>query len=530
MKDVIAYAEFLDFRAKAAPETPFGRDAHEALNLFFDIDQLEAIYDQTDTLLSLMQELQSEPARLALITHHLKRLPRLPAHGQRIFDEIELFQVKKFLHNYRTLMELLPVEVRRLFGFDYHSQSLEAHLNLGRQAPETFYIADDYSAELANVRAEIIETDAQLQALDAKNICEIKEQYGFDFQGRLFLLVPKKSLRDSAFQSHLLSVEPYDDNLYSVRPVKCAAALTLAEKRQKLAQQERVCEELVLEAIAREVHAELPSLLEYYNTVLIFDLAWARARMARELGLTRPRLHTKNSIRITQGRFAPCESICAKHGITYSPLDAVFESGATVIFGSNMGGKTVVLQTTALLQLAAQAGLFVPAAGFETRIFRAFHYIGERRGNHIHQGLSGFGMEMRQFINAWQSLCADTDGTLLLMDEFASTTSSGEAEAILAAILEAISQKTNTCALCSTHFHRLPRIPNVRFLRMAGLKQKNVPTKPDADPVSEIAQYMTYNLINDDGKHSSDAIAIAQMLGLDEYLVKRAELFYSECI
>jgi len=527
MKDIMAYANFLDLWAKATPETPFGRDAHESPKLFFDIDQLEAIYDQTDTLLSLIREFQTEPARLALISHHLKRLPRLPDLNLRVFDEIELFQIKKFLHNYRALMEQLPIKVRLFFGFDYRSQSLEDRLNQGRQNSETFYIADDYSAELAAVRAEILETDAQEQALDAKIISEIKEQYGFDFQGRPFLLVPKKYLRDLASASCLLVIEPYDDNLYSVRPAKSAAALALAERRQKLAQQERICEEAVLETIAKEVHAESPKLSEYNNTALTFDLAWARARMAAELGLTRPHLNKEKPIRLTKGRFAPCESICAEHNVEYSPLDAIFESGATVIFGSNMGGKTVVLQTIALMQLATQTGLFVPADVFETRVFRAFHYIGERRGSHIHQGLSGFGIEMRQFMNAWQSLYADTEETLVFMDEFAGTTSSSEAEAILAAILEAVSQKTNSCVLCSTHFHRLPRLSNVRFLRMAGLEQKHLPTESSADPISEIARHMTYRLIADDGKQSSDAIAIAQMLGLDKNLVQRAKLFFS---
>jgi DNA mismatch repair ATPase MutS len=208
----------------------------------------------------------------------------------------------------------------------------------------------------------------------------------------------------------------------------------------------------------------------------------------------------------------------------------VFEPGATVIFGSNMGGKTVALQTTALLQLMAQTGLFVPAEVFETRVFRNFHYIGQWRGSHNHQGLSGFGAEMRQFVKAWRSLCADADETadetFVLMDEFAGTTSSSEAEAILAAILEAVSQKTNVCVLCSTHFHRLPRLPGVRFLRMAGLDLKHLPTEPHADPISEIARHMTYRLIDDDGKQSSDAIAIAQALGLDKNLVRRAELFF----
>jgi len=527
MKDIMTYANFLDLWAKAVPETPFGRDVHEAPKLLFDMEQLEAIYDQTDTLLSLIRELKNEPARLALITHHLRRLPRLPEHDQRLFDEIELFQIKKFLYNYRALMEQLPTEVRRVFSFDYRSQSLEDRMNLGRQDAETFYLADDYSAELANVRAEILETDVQAQALETKITLEIKERYGFDLHNRAFLLVPKNCLKDLDSASHLLIIEPYDDNLYSVRSVKCAAAIALAERRQNLAQRERICEEAVLEAIAKDVHAEFPKLSEYINTALTFDLAWARARMAAELDLTRPRLRRGNSIRVTKGRFPPCESICAEHGVKYNPLDAVFESGATVIFGSNMGGKTVVLQTTALLQLAAQAGLFVPAYEFETRIFKAFYYIGERRGSHIHQGLSGFGIEMRQFINAWQSMCMDTEETLVLMDEFASTTNSSEAEAILAAILEAVSQKTNSCVICSTHFHRLPRLPKVSFLRMAGLEQKHLPTEPGANPISEIARHMSYRLIADDGKQSSDAIAIAQMLGLDKELVQRAELFFN---
>lgn len=77
------------------------------------------------------------------------------------------------------------------------------------------------------------------------------------------------------------------------------------------------------------------------------------------------------------GRFVPCEELCEKLGVDYVPLDAAFDAGATVIFGSNMGGKTVVLKTLAFLQLCAQTGLFVPARRFETRVFRAFHYIGE---------------------------------------------------------------------------------------------------------------------------------------------------------
>jgi DNA mismatch repair ATPase MutS len=353
------------------------------------------------------------------------------------------------------------------------------------------------------------------------------------------LLAPKARLRDFATASQLLAVEPYDDALFCVRPLKCAASLTIAEKRLELAQRERLCEKDVLESLSQDVCNEAPNLEKYLNAALAFDLAWVRARMAVEHGLARPILHAKNSLRIEKGRFPPCEAACIERGLKYFPLDASFDSAATVIFGSNMGGKTVVLQTAALLQLAAQAGLFVPAARFETRVFGKFHYIGERRGGLAHEGLSGFGLEMLQLMQAWQSVADDGNeydkGTMILMDEFARTTSSKESEALLAAVLEAISERANAMALCSTHFHRVPRVPRATFLRMVGFDRKNAaigsmgPSKdytPLDGSIADIAKCMVYALVQDDGKHSSDAIAIAQLLGLDAELVQRAKSFY----
>jgi len=543
MEDVFAYTKFLDFWGKAAPETPYGKDAHIKPHLFFELGQLEKIYDETEALIFLLKEMQGDPARLSLISHHLKQLPRLPIgpHQSRqsqkedAFDEIELFQIKKFLHNYRTLMAQLPLNAKRAFGFEYYSQGLEEKLNVGQLNPESFYVADAYSSELQKIRREILEADEAIQRLEAERAAEILEKFGLDFFGQPFLLAPKAKLGDLAFASQILAIEPYDDALLYVRPLKCAASLAIAEKRLELAQRERTCEMVVLESLSHDVRAEMPNLGKYIDTALGFDLAWARARMAVELNLTRPIFHTKSSIRIDKGRFPPCESTCAEHGLKYFPLDAHFESSATVIFGSNMGGKTIVLQTAAFLQLAAQAGLFVPAGLFETRIFHSFHYIGELHGRNAHQeanqehrGLSGFGMEMQQLIKAWRSIAPDDKGAMLLMDEFARTTSSKESEALLAAVLEAISKRVNTVAICSTHFHRVPRIPGVNFLRMAGFNKNNAQTGPSPDPMSGIAECMDYRLITDDGKQSSDAIAIAQLLGLDRELVRRAEVYFGE--
>ncbi|MDR2560145.1 MAG: hypothetical protein LBC63_00010 [Holophagales bacterium] len=536
MEDVFAYTKFLDFWRRATPETPYGKDALKEPHLFFDVGQLEKIYDETEALIYLLKELQDDPARLSLISHHLKQLPRLPfgphqSQKEGSFDEIELFQIKKFLHNYRALMAQLPPKAQRAFGFEYCSQGLEERLNVGQLNPESFYVADAYSPELQKIRREILEADEAVQRLETERAAEILKKFGLDFCGQPFLLAPKAKLGDLASASKLLAIEPYDDALFYVRPLRCAASLATAEKRLELAQRERACEMAVLESLSQGVCKEMPNLDKYIAAALGFDLAWARARMAVELNLTRPILHTKNSISIDKGRFPPCESTCAKHGLKYFPLDAHFESSATVIFGSNMGGKTIVLQTAAFLQLAAQAGLFVPAAQFETRLFHNFHYIGELHSSNSsqeHRGLSGFGMEMQQLIKAWQSIAPDDSGTMLLMDEFARTTSSKESEALLAAVLEAISKRTNTIALCSTHFHRVPHIPSVNFLRMAGFNKITAHAGPNTDPISGIAECMDYRLVPDDGKQSSDAIAIAQILGLDGELAGRAEVFFGE--
>jgi len=535
MEDVFAYTKFLDFWRRATPETPYGKDAHQEPHLFFEVGQLEKIYDETEALISLLKELQNAPARLSLISHHLKQLPRIPIEphqSQKVddaFDEIQLFQIKKFLNNYRALMAQLPPDAQRAFGFEYCSQGLEESLNIGQLNPESFYVADAYSPELQKIRREILEADEAVQRLEAERAAEILEKFGLDFCGQPFLLAPKTKLGDLASASQILAIEPYDDALFYVRPLKCAASLAIAEKRLELAQRERACEMAVLESLSQDVCKEMPNLYKYIAATLGFDLAWARARMAVELNLTRPILHTKTSIRIDKGRFPPCESTCAEHGLKYFPLDAHFAARATVIFGSNMGGKTIVLQTAAFLQLAAQAGLFVPAELFETRIFHHFQYIGELHGGNSiqeHRGLSGFGMEMQQLIKAWRSVAPDDCGTMLLMDEFARTTSSKESEALLAAVLEAISKRANTIALCSTHFHRVPRIPSVNFLRMAGFKKNNAHPGPNSDPIGGIAECMDFSLVPDDGKQSSDAIAIAQILGLDEELVRKAEVFF----
>lgn len=531
MRDFLAYAEFDSFWQRFHPETPFGRDVKERREIRTSAELLETLWDRTETALAFLDRLQGDEFGASRVTHHLKRLPRFPDEPRPVYDEVEIFQVKKFLHNYRCLVDLASPEVREAFGLDWSSRALEERLGVGSQSYEAFYVSDEYSEELARVRAELRGLEERLAGLRARRALEIEQQWDLAFGPRDFLVVPRERLADLNRASDLLLVEAYDDRSLLVRPRAAAEELALAEERTRLLGQERACEDRVLEGLAGAIREELPRLTAYRDAVRAFDLAFARARLAREYGLTRPRLDPEGPVRIEQGRFLPCLESCRALGTRYEPLDAVLDASATVIFGSNMGGKTVVLKTLAFLQLCAQSGLFVPAGRFTTRVFQHFHYVGEGCGRPAEQGLSGFGFEIRQFLEAWDDFSRPT---LALFDEFARTTHSREAEALISAILESVAARPHVVALFSTHFRGVQRFPEVGYLRMQGLQREELDfSRAEGAELEErirlIDRHMEYRLVPDEGlPRTSDALAVAALLGVDPSLARRAEGFYLE--
>lgn len=527
MRDFLAYAEFEGFWARFHPETPSGRDAKERLEVLTDRVALEALYDRTEVALALLDRLEDDRVRRSQVQHHLKRIPRFPLEPRTLYGEIELFAIKKFLYNVQCLVDLVDAPTREAFGLGFASQALLGMLDEGRQSAESFYIADAYDLRLGEVRGALRTDGEALEALRAARETAIRERFGLDFASRSFVLVGRAALGDPLAAGELLLVEPYDDRSVAVRPRPCAEELVLRERREQLLARERALEEEILERLSHHVRAELPRLGAYLEAVTAFDLAYARARLAREVGLVRPVLGG-GPVSIQAGRFLPCEATCRDFGTEYTPLEATFDQRATVIFGSNMGGKTIVLKTLAFLQLCAQTGLFVPAAAFRTRVFRHLHYVGEGRAREAGRGLSGFGFEIVQFLEAWRTLDEDA---LLLFDEFARTTHSLEAEALLSGVLGALAARERCVALCATHFRGVARLEGVAYRRMKGLDHGALDLTGTAGDlaarISAINRLMDHRLEPDDGvPRESDALAVALLLGLDPAIGQAARDFY----
>ncbi len=524
MKDAWDFARVDEFLAAWEPLTPWGRDAKAAREVLRDRASIEARHDDVDAALALFAALGAEPVSLDRLAWHLRRMPRVPLDARDSYDPLELFQFKKFLANYRGVASIANSGgAAGRFGFASACQAFAAELDRGGSDAETFFLADAYHPGLAEVRSALSRVDAELRAARAAAESRARDSAGLDFDGRDFLVVPSEALSGAVAAQAGLSLEPYDDGHFLARLLPLAAELRLAGERERLLAEEAAREGEALARLSGMAREAMPELRAAVNAVTRFDLARADAALALKLGLSRPALDSDSMI-IESARFVPVESDCARLGLSYRPLDARFDSSAVVIFGSNMGGKTVALQTVLFLQLLAQSGHFVPARTFRTKVHARIAYVGELAGERL-AGLSGFGFEIWRFERAWK----DRTGALVAFDEFARTTGSHEAEALLSAIVEAYAKGAGGRAFFATHFRGVARVEGASYLRMKGLDRAAASEALDAEaPLEErlagINRHMRYELVEDEpgSDAGSDALAIAELLGLDPGIVARA--------
>ncbi len=524
LEEVWSFSQAGEFWKLYAPLTPYGRAERDERRLYADREELERLYDRTDRARDWLERTEGDPAARDRASHALKRMPRLPDAPKDAYELAEIFQVKKFLANYAALRKALDGPALQAFGLEEAAEPLSAELARGGSDPESFFVANAYDPELADVREEIARSDSALESLRSAAETRLAARHGVRMAGREFVLVNRSAAEQVLTDRELAIVEPYDDRLCLVRLAEDSATLGLRARRDELAARERILEDRVLARLSGSVSAALPELHEAARRAKEFDLALARASLAREYSLTRPDLGSE-AWEVREGRFLPCRAECSALGLAYTPLTARFDKPVITIFGSNMGGKTVVLKSVLFFQVLAQAGFHVPASAFRTRVYARLAYVGELSGERL-AGLSGFGFEIYRFLTVWDGM---EGGCLAVYDEFARTTSSREAQALLGAVQAELAGRTGVRCFFATHFRDIGRSGGVEYLRMKGLDRKAASEAlesgaPLAERLERINRHMRYELeADDDSREASDALTVAALLGLPETIVKRAE-------
>ncbi|MFZ4614996.1 MAG: MutS-related protein [Rectinemataceae bacterium] len=548
-----------DFLAGWKPLTPWGRDRREARVVYGDAASIEAILDQGEAWMAFEGRLHSSGREAALdrIAWHLGRAVRLPeglGGREGAFDLVEIQAVRKFLYNYSGIMALLDGAALAAFAMVEAPQALRSLLDAGGGEGETFAIGSAFDAGLPPLRAAIAAIGSEIAKAIGSRDSSLLQSSGLAFAGRDFLILPVGDARVSAgMAAGLLEVSPWDGLSHQVRPRADASILALEDREALLLAREREVEAEVLLRISAAMAAEAETLGRCVRGLAELDLARSRAALASGGSFVRPIFAAGEDLVIEAGRLAPLESECGEAGQRYTALDLSLSERAALVFGSNMGGKTVALKTVLFLQILAQSGFHLPARSWSGPVYPLIHYVGEGgtgasvlvkefaalrppwtsagkpdidKPGGLAGGLSGFGREIRSFVEASEWA---TPGALLAFDEFARTTSSAEAEALLSAILEHVAARAGMKCLFSTHFRGVARLEGVRMLRMRGLDRAAAALAATelaggGDLVARVNALMRYELIEDSGEDgASDAIAIAELLGLDPRIVARAE-------
>jgi DNA mismatch repair ATPase MutS len=343
------------------------------------------------------------------------------------------------------------------------------------------------------------------------------------------LIVPDALYGRLSQHMHLVNIEIYDESHLLVRPVWSQKLIVLRRKIYELRAEESSFEKDVLRRISEQIATaggELQRLCEILGRL---DCALAKAELAVKYGMTRPKIADELTVR--QGRLLSLEQECGENGREYTPLNVSLSDKGALLYGSNMGGKTVVMRTIAFLQLLTQCGFFVPAGGFVTRIYRSLQFVGanERRS---FKGLSSFGCEVWEMQEKWAQ---GEFPRFFVIDEFAATTNAREATALSNALLYELHREPGTYYLMATHYvDKRHEVKDLKIWHMQGIDHHKLQSLRDAfdaastltEKVRLLTSCMVYR-INEESSLVKDeeALMIAQLLGFNPNILARAKSY-----
>ena len=191
------------------------------------------------------------------------------------------------------------------------------------------------------------------------------------------------------------------------------------------------------------------SLQQVLQAMAELDIALAQAIQMNIEGLVLPA--SGDSTEIT-GMFHPgVRAALRSKNLEFQRVDFSFRRGvpATVI-GANMGGKTVALKTLCMLQYLYQFGFALPVESAVMSPFDEIRFcIGDEQDEKT--GLSSFAAEMQRIDRAL-TVVEGGGRVLLLVDEPARTTNPLEGTALVAALLQRLSDKSNLALILTTHY------------------------------------------------------------------------------
>ncbi|MBR6282758.1 MAG: DNA mismatch repair protein MutS [Muribaculaceae bacterium] len=266
-------------------------------------------------------------------------------------------------------------------------------------------------------------------------------------------------------------------------------------------------EQRIRDDLSQQLHPYATAIEQAQQALAQIDVNVAKARQMHDLGLCFPTLSDDGTTSYHDMFHPQVKEALANRGKTFQPVDIAFGLKPTLITGSNMGGKTVVLKTVTLCQLLTQFIFGIPASQAQVAVKDEIRFcIGDDQS--VERGLSSFAAEMKH-IDAVIQTSRTGCRLLALIDEPARTTNPVEGTALVSALLRVLAN-THCTLLMTTHYD--VEASQAHCLRVKGL----------------IDGSMDYSLVEvHNGEVPHEALRIAESLGIDSQWLDQAKAILS---
>jgi DNA mismatch repair protein MutS2 len=511
------------------PSSPFGIKCKSEMKALYSADA-EKLAHSLNKVLEMKELIISQPEIIREIKANLKQIKDIRRSIERcinggILNQVELFELKSLIfimHSLNTYLSRLRWQIEKSYKIEELPRVLEL-LDPQGSGIRSFYIYDEYSERLSDIRLLKTAKEQGLEQLKRQAIEEVEKETGLKLKstGEFIANKNQHELVSSlaSCQGLQQSGETFINITYKIKPNKEMADFIKAI--EDLKGEELIEEAKVLQQISANLAKHGHDIISNIDAIGELDFLIAKGELALSHNGVKPELAMDGSCSIVNGINPIVEKGLHKKGKKYMPISTALSEGVTLITGANMGGKTVSLKMLGLLVCMAQHGLLVPAESMTFQLFD-FIYISCGDEQSVDLGLSTFGGEIRSITEV---LSQSSNRGLVLLDELARGTNPKEGYAISYALIDYL-MKSPCISVITTHLEGLERA-GLRHLQVKGLRNFDFTTITD---YGDISQYMDYSLIEVKGEMGipEDAIKISRIMGMPEEIITRAEQIMRE--
>ncbi|MDO5302973.1 MAG: DNA mismatch repair protein MutS [Clostridia bacterium] len=515
--------------------TPFGKKQLKDLKAFPPgmEAELNEEFDRVEKMITYIKENQKKATQLSEVFMEMKDTTLTVERSRTdILSVVELYEMKSLLLQMRQVLKFTATEdfnIPKAFVLE-DTESLLDELDPSGDRLNTFYIYDEFSAKLHELRVKKHDFEILIRKSQKKRREEIRKEYGIQLTPK-FDIVVAKSHADYDKILNISDLELVDQDYMSATfQLKLNdEAYAYMGKIEELNGEIEVEEELIRKDLSEKIAQYSDVLLENCTKIGALDLALAKAYFFIERNLTRPEIVAEHVIEFIDGRNLAVEEVVKKKGKEYCPVSLSLRDGVTVITGANMGGKTISLKLAGQVAILAQYGFFVPAVKAKVGLSNYMQMlIGDSQS--VERGLSSFGSEMEELK---EILDKGEDRSLILVDEIASGTNPTEGTALTKSLVDYLIERPYI-SLITTHFETVTEREGVVNMQVRGLADcdfvllgRELQYANRKDRINIISKYMDYRLckVENEKQVPKDALNIATMLGIDKVIIDGAKKY-----